>query len=82
MFFLLNTINLEAWTISSTKNLLPNKINPQVINHMSEPTAVSISLFTVKKRLAVFPSLAGMSLIKVSLDGNNVIIPGQGEFGK
>jgi hypothetical protein len=34
-----------------------------------------------KKRLAVFPSLAGMSLTKLSLAGTNLIIPGQGEFG-
>jgi hypothetical protein len=35
-----------------------------------------------KKRLAVFPSTAGMPLIKLSLDGINLIIPSQGEFGK
>ncbi len=34
-----------------------------------------------KKRLAVFPSPAGMSLTELSLAGNNLIIPGQGEFG-
>jgi hypothetical protein len=34
-----------------------------------------------KKRLSFFPSLAGMSLAKLSLAGNNLIIPGQGEFG-
>jgi hypothetical protein len=34
-----------------------------------------------KKRLAVFPSPAGMSLTKLSL-GANLIIPAQGEFGK
>ncbi len=33
-----------------------------------------------KKRLAVFPSLAGMSLTKPSLAGNIWIIPRQGEF--
>jgi hypothetical protein len=44
--------------------------------------------YTVKKRLAVFPSPAGMSLTKLSLAKNNLIkfgnliIPGQGEFGK
>jgi hypothetical protein len=31
--------------------------------------------------LSFFPSPAGMSLIKLSLTGNNLIIPGQGEFG-
>jgi hypothetical protein len=30
----------------------------------------------------VFPSPAEMSLIKLSLAGNNKIIPGQGKFGK
>ncbi len=35
-----------------------------------------------KKLLAIFPSPAGMSLTKLSLAGNNLIIPGQGEFGK
>ncbi len=34
-----------------------------------------------KKTLAVFPSLAGISLTKLSLPENNLIIPGQGEFG-
>jgi hypothetical protein len=34
-----------------------------------------------KKRFAIFPSPAGMSLTKLSLDGNNLIIPVQGEFG-
>jgi hypothetical protein len=35
-----------------------------------------------KKRLAVFPTPAGISLTKLSLDGTNLIIPDQGEFGK
>jgi hypothetical protein len=35
-----------------------------------------------KKRFVIFPSKAGMSLIKLSLDGNNLIIPVQGEFGQ
>jgi hypothetical protein len=34
-------------------------------------------IYTVKKGL---PSPAGMLLIKLSLDGNNLIIPAQGEF--
>ncbi len=36
---------------------------------------------TVKKRLATFPSPARMSLTKLSLGGNNLIISTQGEFG-
>ncbi len=34
-----------------------------------------------KKRFAIFPSTAVMSLTKLSLDGNNLTIPAQGEFG-
>ncbi len=34
-----------------------------------------------KKRFAIFPSPAGMSLTKLSLDGNNLIIPAQRGFG-
>jgi hypothetical protein len=33
------------------------------------------------KRLAIFPSPAGISLTKLSLAENNLIIPDQGEFG-
>jgi hypothetical protein len=39
-------------------------------------------LYTVKKGYPFFPSPAGMSLTKLSLAGNNLIIPVQGEFGK
>jgi hypothetical protein len=38
--------------------------------------------YTVKKMFAVFPSPAGMSLTKLSLAGNNLIIPCQGELGQ
>jgi len=34
------------------------------------------------KSLVVFLSPTGMSLTKLSLAGNNLIVPGQGEFGK
>jgi hypothetical protein len=34
-----------------------------------------------KKRFAIFPSPAGMSLTTLYLDGNNEIIPVQREFG-
>jgi hypothetical protein len=37
-------------------------------------------LYTVKKGLS-FPSPAGMSLTRLSLDGSNLIIPVQREFG-
>ncbi len=35
-----------------------------------------------KKSLAIFPSPEWMSLTKLSLAGNNLIFPDQGEFGK
>jgi hypothetical protein len=35
-----------------------------------------------KARLAVFPSPAGLSMTKLDLDGNNLIIHGQVEFGQ
>ncbi len=38
--------------------------------------------YTVQKRLSIFPSPAGMSLTKLSLAGNNLIVHGQGEFGQ
>jgi hypothetical protein len=38
--------------------------------------------YTVKKRLAVFPSPAGMSLTKLSLAGDNLIFSDQGECDK
>jgi len=36
--------------------------------------------YTVKKRLPIFRSSAEMSLTKLLLGGNNLIIPGQREF--
>jgi hypothetical protein len=36
------------------------------------------TLYTVKKRLSIFPSPAGMSLTKLSLAGYNLIITGIG----
>jgi hypothetical protein len=35
-----------------------------------------------KNGLAIFPTSGGMSLTKLSLAWKNLIIPGQGEFGK
>jgi hypothetical protein len=37
---------------------------------------------TLKKRFAIFPVSAWMSLTKLSLAGYTLIIPAQGEFGK
>ncbi len=36
---------------------------------------------TVKKRISIIPPLAGMSITKLSLAGDNLILAGQGEFG-
>jgi hypothetical protein len=51
------------------------KTSPQVIkmSYRNFPYTV--------KRLAIFPSPAGMPLTKLSLARNNLSIPGQGEFG-
>jgi hypothetical protein len=40
---------------------------------------IDFAWYTVKK-VIVFPSPAGMSITRLSPAGNNVIIPGQGEF--
>jgi hypothetical protein len=48
---------------------------------MRSPTSAFEKAYTVKNRLATFPSLAGMSLTKLSLGGNNLIISAEGEFG-
>jgi hypothetical protein len=40
-----------------------------------------LPLYTVKKRLTIFQSPPEMLLTKLSLAGNPLIIPGQGEFG-
>jgi hypothetical protein len=49
---------------------------------LDEPAATKENNGVVhcKKELAIFPSPAGMSLIKLSLDGKNKIIPAQEEF--
>jgi hypothetical protein len=39
-------------------------------------------IYTVKKRFVIFPSPARMSLTTLSLAGNILSIPAQGEFGK
>jgi hypothetical protein len=46
-----------------------------VLVSLQNPVAIQC-----KERFVIFPSLAGMSLIKLSLDGNNLIIPAQGKF--
>jgi hypothetical protein len=43
---------------------------------------IAIQYLHCKKRLAAFPSPAGMSLTKLFLGGNNFIIPAHIEIGK
>jgi hypothetical protein len=51
---------------------------PIVEYRMLFPCSDKMVLSTVKKRLVLFPSPAGISLTKLSLAGNNLIIPDQG----
>jgi hypothetical protein len=51
-----------------------------VLHHQCKDYSEKGSLHC-KKRLTIFPSPARMSLTKLSLDRNNLIIPVQGEFG-
>ncbi len=66
-------------------SLVPNKHRAFLMDTQVKYTIVSNSsvlvTLTLQKRLAIFPSPAGMSLIKLSLAENNLIIPGQGVFG-
>jgi hypothetical protein len=48
--------------------------------YLNSVKQVTVRAYTVKKRFAIFPSPAGMSLIKLTLDGTNLILPAQGEF--
>ncbi len=45
-------------------------------------TVISPVLYTVKKIIVFSVPIAGMSLTKFSLSGNNLIIPARGEFGE
>ncbi len=49
-----------------------------------KPPISSLTICTLHcyKRFAIFPTPAGMSLTKLSMAGNNLIITVQGEFGK
>jgi hypothetical protein len=58
--------------------LLPIKKDRSFVS--AEIQYIEASSYTVKK-VIVFPPPAGMSLTKLSLARNNLILPGQGEFG-
>ncbi len=67
-----------AWTIDNVMA----RVHPAVVNAMSAAFFRQVSTLHCKKRFAIFPSQAGMSLTILSLAGTNVIIPAQVEFGK
>jgi hypothetical protein len=50
-------------------------------NNLVIPGQGELGHLHCKKRLAIFPSPAGMSLTILSLAWNNLFIPGQEEFG-
>ena len=65
------------WIRNDVKYIFQKPAAPIGIHFFSMPCAVP---YTVKKRLAIFPSPAGMSQTKLSLAGIK-IFPGQEEFG-
>ncbi len=72
------------FSLPSTQFLMISSSRLDSVNYISvcrSDTQLCVPLHC-KKRLDVFPSLAGMSLTKLSLGGNIKIVPGQGEFGK
>ncbi len=54
----------------------------QIERKQKSLVVLSFFPYTVKIGLTNFPFPAGKSLTKLSLAGNNLILPGQGEFGK
>jgi len=68
----------------SHKSTVLQAIKQKAVNLLlcnPNPKTIVNSMLHCKKRLAIFPSPAGMSLTKLSLARNNFMIPGQGEFG-
>jgi hypothetical protein len=63
-------------------NPIPTRF-PAPIDRLKIPALfpADSEIHTVKKRFAIFLSSAGMSLTNLPLDGNNLFIPVQGEFG-
>jgi hypothetical protein len=64
--------SLSEWVGICRQAKKPEQEEPLTLPQINSP-------YTVKKRLAIFPSPAGMSLTKRSLADNNEIIPGLGE---
>jgi hypothetical protein len=68
----------------SFKHFFFLKLFSQIFPAGMQKSGYSIKLFQicVKKKVIVFPVPSrGMSLTKLSLAGNNLTIPSQGEFG-
>jgi hypothetical protein len=75
-------VNAISTILISLNHLLFQKLNTLLcIKKQTRNRHAKRYLFTVKN-LTIFPSPAGMSLTKLSLDGNSLIIPVQGEFGQ
>ncbi len=55
------------------------RVSPCMVSRSRVPCRLN-SHIHCKKMLSIFPSPAGMSCTKLSLAGNNLVIPGQGEF--
>jgi hypothetical protein len=68
---------MDMWRAISTNQASPRNL---MLHNIDNQRFISAVRYTVKKVQAVFPSPAGLSLTKLSLAGNNLIIPGQGEF--
>jgi hypothetical protein len=66
-------------SLGSSMGLVPGEASNRV---QASPIKIKTTQLHCKKRLAIFPSPAGMSLTKLSLAGNILIILGQGGFGK
>jgi hypothetical protein len=58
-----------------------NEISSSASDLLQTLTQNFPTIYTVK-RLAIFTSPAGISLTKLAKAGNNLIIPGQGEYGE
>jgi hypothetical protein len=50
------------------------------VHKLAKSSLQILNFHHCKKRLSNFPSPAGMSITKLSLARNNLVIPGQGEF--
>jgi hypothetical protein len=66
-------------TLARKKDDFPDLCTIQsLISSYIKPRHRNARVVLCKKRFAIFPSPAGMSLIILSLDGNNLIIPAPG----